>query len=1512
MASSIPVASVHGVGEKSKSKRIGALLDLSRGEPPLTAVRRNQQKEPQRNMPSVQASSQPRAQMSRISQNPSTHKNSAKGEVKPSRPPLTHETQSSSTSSRSGIPMMKLITSVTGQSEPPVQARRVLRRKQSTILKEPSNIRAQSHSRSDSGRTSLSPLTQSSQASFDPVSPPSDQATTQISREARGATLVETHRPMMQPTRIYPELDRYRDITLPPSRNPLGKDALYRLATEDLPPPTPLFSGASSHSQPSNYSASPSTRFSGSPGSGPYSRDTTPTSMCSQSPGLVAPVRFSAARARQASPAETRPPITRRRAGSTSNEGGSFSADPQGLAAVREALTSSSSNSTVRTEEKITNKVRRGHPPTPPSPPPRKSSQKFKKNESTDETQSSFQSRILSHSGTRSSSPVKPTKSVHNRAPSVTPSHQRRPTPPSRPSRDGTPDLYSQFGGPVPIIHSNLSSTSLTEKRQSGQLQSIYLPRATPQRPSQDNPGSARPSFSQDPPVPRVEVLPGSQDSKNGTGKTNRAPSPAVSTFKSKFPLFGRRTKVDSEETQAEKKRTKISRKGPAAGTGHEGYGRVGAVRRRSNIVSTLQIRTPGLVSSSESLASALSTDPFLLERMSPVIIAGGEVVENQNNSFDLNRTESNQSASLPRPSLGPRKSSAASSITRDGSRPILRPSPSLSETIYSRRPSDNNDLEELKMKSTLAYAAAAHQPQPQNNSQTDNHKAADARAPSVSSMATTIYTDDSLPDIQPVQSRTLPQATSPAKKLTKRAKSPRKWNIFARHQVNLSPEKQEERIPVLVQPSQDQPPAVHTMIDSPKSEDIDGSGRQDISVMSHEANVLPLADVEFNYDRKLPANSDIRQMNNAHPENDGADIGLSKPNDTLPKMWQLNTRHEYRTIEQQSAESSTSRPSRLPQVGRIPRVVASRPEQISPKSFSRPFNRVSVQLLPAQLSQMDEDYIAKGPSPPDSVSSKIPHAESPRENSLQSASKEDLILYGDLPILEQRGPEFLVFPPYENSSREGESDSSCSDTSDHVTHTAQIPEASVPLGVDEVWDEFNDLLEDSPPSPTSSCGDPFSLETYQSHPVEKSAEPLESPTFMTEPGQGARISNVTAKTGTESSHYSADMTARINAAFRFDSEPPVTPLSVSEFVSGYGDRNNSEVELGQEPQPTPQASECSNDGAEAKVDSERNSRVSDRVSTSSGLSEETPLSQVNLRVGSMTVSKWLTFGHVLFSPIREELADNDSSLKRQSILVIDGLGNDDWSFYAAETYPAANFFNLSPRAPLPRDHQTKSSFPLSPPNHHQIQFKSHADKFPFGPDSFTALVFRFPTAAPESHYGNIFSEALRVLKPGGFIEFAVLDVDLNNIGNRTRRAVRHLKEQVSAQNPDLYLSSTADLILRLLGKKGFVDIKTCRLGVPVASSITTTANKDGKKDERSLAEMMNDKTELGDKNITKMVSKVGRWWYNRCYEVPTGMRSSIWHDKALLAECEEWGTSLKLMVCHAKVPEARGRNASV
>ncbi|RYP56063.1 hypothetical protein DL769_009989 [Monosporascus sp. CRB-8-3] len=1359
------------------------------------------------------------------------------------------------------------------------------------------------NSQSESTRTTSSSSIPRFQIAPDAGSPHLDRGMTASPVELQSSQNVETSHASTQPTKIYPELDRYRDIQhMPASRGGHSIDVPFRLATHDLPPPTPLFSGNSSHSQLSMFSASPSTKYSESPGTGPYSRDTTPTSISSQSPGLVAPMRFPVPRVRQASPAETRPPVTRRRTGSVSNEADAYSADPHGLAAVSEALTSSSSSSTVRIEEKKGKEKRQGLLEAPPNPPARKSSQKLRKGLITKESPSkSLQKPARPLAG--SPSPTKLMHSPRSKSEGLVVSPQPRLSPPSRPSRDGMPDLYSQFGGPMPIIHSNLSSSSLTDRRLSSHLSPSSFPRAATPASSQDRSIIPSSSLRREPtPTPRPNALQNAEPARQEPARMARSPSPNVSTLRSRFPIFGRRTKTASEGTQGDKKQ-KPTRKGPAAGTGHEGYGRIGAVKRRSSNTSILGRGLPGPLSSSDSLASVGSMDPFLLERMNPVIIAGGEVVENRNTSSELLRTESNQSIPFAESSVASQNNSSVSLPSRDEARQTLWPS-ALPRT---RRPSDSSDSEALTMKPTIAFRRSTQRgrspDKPLNIPKPIMTRT--IRPPSIGSIATIILTDSSLPDPRPAVAYKKEELSTGPKKLTKRAKSPRKWTLFGRSHSPpaANVKKVGADVSQAVKSEQGKTVAYYTLMDSSEQEDTE---EQDVGAILRETGALKVPQSgSGTRERSAPLNSQSQGVAPPHLQ-PARDVSPVRP-ERSPVREQVVPQpgHLKPTIRHTPSNSVPERPSRLPHVGRIPKVVNTRPKQSSPKSFSRPFHRLSLQRRPTHPVPIDDDSVAKGPSPPRPLSPDSAYGESSAVAGANKTNIEDQGPPGEPSTgFCQPEKEFLSLSPRHDSECTTSSTSGSSGMIGHANHVAVLPGPSAPPGEDEVWDEYNDLLGDVPPSATSSHGLPFHLETYETKLAKMSSKPLESPTIRNERSKDVRGSTETGKTARSSSHYSAEMTARINAAFRFGSDQPNTPLSLSEFVSGYGDRNNDKSgdQEGNAPVTSKRSSSCSNRSRRTKANS-----------CSSRSSEDTPLSQVNLRVGSMTVSKWLTFGHVLFSPARDDLINAVGSLKRHSILVIDGLGNDDWSFYAAETYPAATFFNLSPRAPIPQDQKSSPSFPLSPPNHHQIQYTSHKDKFPFGPDSFTSVVFRFPAAAPEAYYRNIIAEAWRVLKPGGYIELSILDVDLNNMGNRTRRAVRRLKERVAAQNPDFNLSSTADLILRLLGKRGFTDVKTCRVGVPVASPITKSGGKDGgKKDERSLAEMMNDETEAGDENIGKMVSKVGRWWYNRCYEVPAGVNRSIWNDRALLAECEEWGTSLKLMVCHARIPESRGRVASI
>ncbi|KAG0647008.1 hypothetical protein D0Z07_6458 [Hyphodiscus hymeniophilus] len=1368
---------------------------------------------------------------------------------------------------------------------------------------------------------------------------------------------------------VIPELDRYR-TTLEHHGEPghrFGVDMPHKLATQDLPPPTPLlsetpvYSGLSSgHNRysgysGSGYSASPSTRFSESPGPGAYSRDTTPTSMSSQSPGIVAPLKILTPRLRQGSPAvTTRPPVTRRRAGSNANEIADGTAmDPHGLPSLLESLTSSSSNSTVKVEHRINEekekrKKKKGLSPSPPSPPPRKSSQKFKKPRSEEQESPSKASQAPAK-------PIMSSPSDSSLKPRNSPQHaSTKSSPPVRPSREGAPDLQSQLGASMAVIQSNLAGIGFSQNRRQSALPRVISP-LQPQIAPRSQQGSRLPSRNPSPtpvqPSPReatpapagLGIIPDLGPQMPAASRTvaTRTPSPSLANTKPRFGLFGRRTKTAPEIPTVDSKE-KALRKGPTAGTGHEGYGRLGLRGRSTSATGVGRGRDRSMSaasSSQDSIASTRTHDPFLLERMSPVIIAGGgDIVENRNASSELSRSESNTSLLLDRPSMDSKDFSTKSSLSHEVSRTTLWPSAlpkdasRRTSTIAlpkGRRPSDSSDDgvgggSSLAFRRSVQRLSNASDPLPVPRPLNLSGMGVSGSMTSLDASIMSNESDHSKIEMKRDLERGRKGQLTKPKKLEKRLKSPRKWNFF--HRSQPAPKAQPE---VAMQVTLGRPPIKpiphYAMLDS-SDEQLDPES-MDLEDILRDADVISLSNEEldalqFGHSKEnLRRNEDIRMTSPDVPDEfahltSPPVFASPEPMPSTPEMPQTDLHL--------TPDTAPVRPSRLPQVGRIPKVISARPLATSPKSFSRPFARLSTHQPLQSPIVLDKESVALGTSPPKLSAPEPPTTKLPsvaegiglglRQGSADSKSD----------ATEASHRDFLAFSPRKNS----EATTSSSGDVSFMGTTAVIPEADAALEEDEVWDEYDDLMENDdtikvPVSATSSHGHPFQYESYESRRARKSKmQAKESPTIKQIPRvqQQDEQSQSPPRRSilTSSSIYSTDMNARLKDALT-TIPTPTTPMSFTDFFQGYGDRNNSFYgDSAKKPRRSSQSSS-------------RKSTSSSSHSRRSGLmaineEHQSPISHVNLRVGSMTVSKWLTFGHVLFSPARESIMQTDG-LKRHSILVIDGLGNDDWSFYAAETYPTSTFYNLSPTRPLSASQRlsTSTSFPLTPPNHRQVQYLSSQHKFPFPSSTFHVVVFRFPSAMSEASYRNIISEAKRVLLPGGYLEIAILDLDMMNMGNRLRRAVRALKVQMQIADPGVNLGSVSDLVLKCVGKRGFTDVKSCNVGVPVASAILSNTSSDKPsaeiqndvKEELSLAEMMKDSSAAGDEGITKMVAKVGRWWYTRCYEmgvIPDGdFGRSIFTDPALLNECEKWNSSFKLVVAYAQKPVAgRGRGASV
>lgn len=639
----------------------------------------------------------------------------------------------------------------------------------------------------------------------------------------------------------------------------------------------------------------------------------------------------------------------------------------------------------------------------------------------------------------------------------------------------------------------------------------------------------------------------------------------------------------------------------------------------------------------------------------------------------------------------------------------------------------------------------------------------------------------------------------------------------------------------------------------------------------------------------------------------------------------------------------SPPRPSRLPQVGRIPQVVSSRgkPRGLSSRSFSRPF--VTDQSRPTALPRTSFDSIGS------LVATAGPPEPFPILQGLGALSHGSAIATISPSFDESRQSEFFKFPPRKDSEVSYSSSSGVWSFAP-VAGTAVIPPPEAPLSDDELWNEYDDLL-DQVVSPGG---------TVRKAPKHKEYFPVDQLPLRNKTSSGSILSECSEK---EVSVPSVHIRRSRLLAALYAHQSPTSSMALSDVINDYGDRKLSVVDstTGRLSLPlSPSLSSISAQRCSTRTSlpvsmpsSDRQSKATitsrsdkDRNSANTNRYRDTRLmdiaeaqvfgheSMADLRFGALMTSKWLSFGRVLFSPVHNQLKD----VNEDRILVIDGTGKD-WSYYCALTYSDAAVYDLGPAPSSPPSNDRRSALP----NHRHIRHSSLTNALPYPQNFFACVVLRFPSAQRPTTQNFLLAEAKRVLRPGGYLEFSVLDLDLVNMGNRARRAVRQLKMDIHHVDESISLRNISDEIIGCISRKRFVECKSCVVGVPVAGSLPTpndvnhpmrknsTASSRRRADsnlhpamlpksEPSFSDLLNTPTpsESTDKEIAGKVARVGRWWYSRCYEsivLPDGdgpdaalatdiLKNSIWRDNNLIRECEELGTSFRMLIGYAQKPE--------
>ncbi|PYH95236.1 hypothetical protein BO71DRAFT_429188 [Aspergillus ellipticus CBS 707.79] len=1292
--------------------------------------------------------------------------------------------------------------------------------------------------------------------------------------------------------------------------------------TQNLPPPTPIIPSASS----------PSTRYSDSPGV--WSRTSTPTTLSSYSPGIVHPVKVP--RLRQASPSQSRLPVfshQAQQASPASSRAASGTTKSPLLASSTSSRTSIVENEAVQPVSKpsmtsMANSYNSHLPRKASTSSVANSVRKENTNQDTSPKTERRTSGIWSH-GFRDAAMMRGAIQI-----------------PSRPTREGTHQLVLE---PSPVVQSNISPKAVTghKRRGSGEKSPIVERLSGWNRSAATSVDSLHSHASSKSNItPRIPTSPDLSRKPPPSMLTNEAKPQQDATSPGKSRAFGLFTKRSKPDLDA-RSEGRSARKGPVAGTGHEGYGRYAQRGRKSSVSSnTSRARSTSTTRSGpKSVASSkgstrgrpeLDLDDFLLDRLEPVIIRGGDM-----DGMAFARRPSEQSTSG--------LSTASTSNLTVQSKVSVSPGCS-TETLASSRVSADpaeSIIKSLGRQEPLGKPEVA-------STRSEEKGPKGVKSPASHSIQGLHQANL---DIRATRPRASDEVKNPQKQ--SRRGLGIKWNIFQRKQ---SADKTDTKISTPPAPKlhatvsravAQRPVAHYAMID------IDSDPLEEI--VHNVENSPPTEDEDISSPVQVPPALNIKKPTESIllPSPPMLHDALFRDQPQSPKVY-FDKSLVPQGPETEETKVEEERPSRLASVGRIPRVVSrrERPHKPAIQSFSRPFSVAQSPSVPAPVVDMPGDMSFSSIFTPET------RYESPSQpadykfdltNPFKDPLKGSVLDFIAGPYSKE---EFMSFFPRKDSLL---STSSGSDSLAAVT--AVIPKPESELTEDEVWGEYDDLIDHVlSPQTTSTV---FETESEADHKLELAT--MASRTLQAELNGRQDLSTLVkpAVEFTPSSPQSSTGSVRLrrskiapelHSSLTLSSQP-----SYSDIIASYGDdrsetsvmeRDTGDKSLAPNPVVEQQSGLLSSttlvSSPSFEIVRQRNTVLFDIAERD----REGPTAFTNIRSGSLMTSRWLSFGRVLFSPAHNHAKGTD----KERVLVVDGLGNDDWSFYCSLTYPNAEVYSLSD-APKP----TASKHPEAwqpPSNHHTIHHPSLDDPLPFPRAFFAATVLRFPAACSERAQDNIVSECKRVLRAGGYMEMSILDLDMVNMGIRTRKAVRKLKERTYISDPNISLKPASDSIQRLLGRHGFDNLRRCMVRIPVAGMIvrtsassTSTSSSDpsatttspsapfspltglsaaarakakahGKSSSNdtdlSLGDLLSDPSPSpsNDESIRKIVAKVGRWWYTRCYEIPVlpngDVALSIWSERKILRECQHRGTGFRLWIAYAQKPSEKRRTASV
>jgi SAM-dependent methyltransferase len=260
---------------------------------------------------------------------------------------------------------------------------------------------------------------------------------------------------------------------------------------------------------------------------------------------------------------------------------------------------------------------------------------------------------------------------------------------------------------------------------------------------------------------------------------------------------------------------------------------------------------------------------------------------------------------------------------------------------------------------------------------------------------------------------------------------------------------------------------------------------------------------------------------------------------------------------------------------------------------------------------------------------------------------------------------------------------------------------------------------------------------------------------------------------------------------------------------------------------------------------------------------------------------KMLNGGRLISAPVTKRLArlsrmapgKDGMTRDRARILDLGGQATCDWAWHCALQFPNTKVYTVTTKA----IRQLSNSNIRGPPNHRQVAVES-LTRLPFSDNQFDLIsarelhsILKLFGENGEDEWESCLKECMRVLKPGGFLEFSLLDADIMNAGPvGLAKSVEFgftLKTLGYDANP-------SKLFLGRLARAGFQDVRRAWMALPMGAKSDThkppmPPPKDTPSGEPVKTCQMDAMVMGSSDNIASACSIVGGWswerWLLRC-----------------------------------------------